>query len=120
MAKVELETVRKGVLGKLRACIWSVYRGQNGPTRLVWVPCGPAFRVPPDLFGQFLDGVLGSSLSSGTARKRLRIRHEGFENGIADAPLEASQRLLTGLALRNLLAVVDGYSLLKKSAPSRK
>jgi hypothetical protein len=47
------ETVRKGVRVTLRACSWPVYRGRNGPDRLVWVPCGPAFRVPPGLFGQF-------------------------------------------------------------------
>src|SRR5829696_10148319 len=28
---------------------------------MVWAPCGPAFRVPPRLFRQFLDGVLRSS-----------------------------------------------------------
>src|SRR3954451_23727876 len=51
-------------------------------------------------------GILGSSLSSGAARRRLRIRHEAPEDGVADAPLEASKRLLTGLALSDLLAVV--------------
>jgi hypothetical protein len=51
-------------------------------------------------------GILGSSLSSGVARRRLRIRHEVPEDGIGDAPLEAPQRLLAGLALRHLLAVV--------------
>jgi hypothetical protein len=34
-------------------------------------------------------GVLGSSLSSGAARRRLRVRHEAPEDGIADAPLKA-------------------------------
>src|SRR5215210_3293659 len=62
MAKVERgDTVRKGVRVTLRACIWPLYWVQNGPDRPVWVPCGPAFRVPPELFGQFHDGVLGSS-----------------------------------------------------------
>src|SRR5215213_1894474 len=51
-------------------------------------------------------GILGSSLSSGAARMRSRVRHEAPEDGIADAPLEAPQRLLTGFALRHLLAVV--------------
>src|SRR5215204_4614550 len=51
-------------------------------------------------------GILGSSLSSGTARMRLRICHKARENGIGDASLEAPQRLLAGLALRELLAVV--------------
>ena len=37
----------------LRACIWSAYRGQNGPNETVWVPCGPAFRAPQGLFRQF-------------------------------------------------------------------
>src|ERR671912_132642 len=55
--------------------------------------------------------VLGSSLSSGAARRRLRVRHEAPEDGVGDAPLEAPQRLLAGLALRDLLAVVG-------SAPS--
>src|SRR5215203_5030914 len=50
--------------------------------------------------------ILGSSLSSGAARRRLRIRHETLEDGVADAPLEAPQSLLAGLALRHLLAVV--------------
>src|SRR5215208_1712579 len=51
--------------------------------------------------------VLGSSLSSGPARRRLlRIRLEDLEDGIGDAPLEAPQRLLAGLALRDLLTVV--------------
>jgi hypothetical protein len=53
-----------------------------------------------------IHGVLGSSLSSGTARMRLRICHKARENGIGDASLEAPQRLLAGLALRDLLAVV--------------
>src|SRR5215210_8073344 len=65
MAKVERgDTVRKGVRVTLRACIWPLYWVQNGPDRPVWVPCGPAFRVPPELFGQFLNGVLGSSQRS--------------------------------------------------------
>src|SRR5215207_3192992 len=50
--------------------------------------------------------VLGSSLSSGAARRRARIRHQAPEDDIADAPLEAPQRLLTRFALRDLLAVV--------------
>ena len=50
---------------------------------------------------------LGSSLSSGAARTRLRVRHEAPEDSVSDAPLdEAPQRLLAGLALRDLLAVV--------------
>jgi hypothetical protein len=59
--ELRFETVRKGVRVMLRADIWPVYWGQNGPNGTVWVPCGPAFRVPPGLFRQFLDGVLGSS-----------------------------------------------------------
>ena len=51
--------------------------------------------------------LLGSSLSRGAARRFLQICHEALEDGIGDAPLEALQRLLTGLALRHLLAVVD-------------
>jgi hypothetical protein len=43
--------------------------------------------------------LLGSSLSSSAARRRLRIRQEALVDGVADAPLEASQRLLAGLAL---------------------
>src|SRR5829696_131993 len=50
---------------------------------------------------------LGSSLSSGAARRRLRIRHEALEDCVADAPLETPQRLLAGFALSDLLAVVD-------------
>jgi hypothetical protein len=50
--------------------------------------------------------LLGSSLSSGAARGCLRIRQKAPEYGIGDAPLEAPQRLLAGLALRDLLAVV--------------
>src|SRR5215203_4344551 len=50
--------------------------------------------------------ILGSSLSSGAARMRSRVRHEAPEDGIADTPLEAPQRFLTGFALRHLLAVV--------------
>ena len=53
-----------------------------------------------------LYGVLGSSLSSGAARRRLRIRHEALVDSVADAPLEAPQSLLAGLALIYLLAVV--------------
>jgi hypothetical protein len=37
---------------------------------------------------------------------RSRVRQEAPEDGIADAPLEAPQRLLARLALRGLLAVV--------------
>ena len=50
--------------------------------------------------------ILGSSLSSGAARRFLQICHKTLKDGIGDAPLEAPQRLLTGLALRYLLAVV--------------
>jgi hypothetical protein len=59
-------------------------------------------------FGELrLSSLLGSSLSSGALRMRPRVRQEAPEGGIADAPLEAPQRLLTGLALRHLLAVVS-------------
>src|SRR5215218_2334149 len=57
--------------------------------------------------GLLLYGILGSSLSSRTARGHPRICHKALEDGIGDAPLEAPQRLLTRLALRDLLAVVD-------------
>src|SRR5215204_5448794 len=60
-----------------------------------------------------MNGVLGSSLSSGTARMRLRICHKARENGIGDASLEAPQRLLAGLALRELLAVVSPASIVR-------
>src|SRR5215204_6410355 len=50
--------------------------------------------------------ILGSSLSSDAAQGCLRICHEVPEDGIRDAPLEAPQRFLAGLALRDLLAVV--------------
>src|SRR5215212_405132 len=59
------------------------------------------------------NGVLGSSLSSGAARRRPRVRYEAPEDGIADAPLEAAQRLLAGLALSDLLAVVGPASNLR-------
>jgi hypothetical protein len=45
-------------------------------------------------------------LSSDAARRPLQICHEALEDSIGDAPLEASQRFLTGLALRHLLAIV--------------
>src|SRR5215208_4439235 len=60
-----------------------------------------------------LYGVLGSSLSSGAARRRPRVRYEAPEDGIGDAPLEAAQRLLAGLTLRYLLAVVGAASNLR-------
>src|SRR5829696_1938806 len=60
-------------------------------------------------------GFLGSSLSSGATRRRLRIRHEVPEDGVGDAPLEAPQRLLAGLALRDLLAVIDPSSSVRPS-----
>src|SRR5215207_5509985 len=50
--------------------------------------------------------ILGSSLSSGATRRRLQICQEALVDGIGDTPLEAAQRLLTRLALRELLAVV--------------
>src|SRR5215208_7268674 len=56
--------------------------------------------------GLLLYGILGSSLSSRTARGHPRICHKALEDGIGDAPLEAPQRLLTRFALRHLLAVV--------------
>src|SRR5215204_4356743 len=59
--------------------------------------------------------ILGSSLSSGATRRRLRIRHEVPEDGVGDAPLEAPQRLLTGFALRDLLAVIDPSSSVRPS-----
>ena len=34
--------------------------------------------------------ILGSSLSSGAARRRPRVCHEALEDGIGDAPLEAA------------------------------
>src|SRR5215210_2664455 len=55
-------------------------------------------------------GVLGSSLSSGAARGCLRILQQAPEDGIRDAPLEAPQRFLSGLALIYLLAVVSPAS----------
>jgi hypothetical protein len=55
-------------------------------------------------------GVLGSSLSSSVARRRLRDRHEAPEHCVADAPLETPQRLLARFALRDLLAVIDSAS----------
>src|SRR5829696_6257418 len=58
----------------------------------------------PNSFGRV---ILGSSLSSGAAQRRLQIRHEALEDGVADAPLEAPQRLLTRFALRDLLAIVS-------------
>src|SRR5215203_2091596 len=61
------------------------------------------------------NGVLGSSLSSGATRRRLRVRHEVPEDGVGDAPLEAPQRLLTGFALRDLLAVIDPSSSVRPS-----
>jgi hypothetical protein len=54
--------------------------------------------------------LLGSSLSSSAAQRFSQICHETLKDGIADAPLEAPQRLLTRLALGDLLAVV-GLSL---------
>src|SRR5215203_7497856 len=51
-------------------------------------------------------GILGSSLSSGAVRRGLRVCHEAPEDGVADASLETPQRLLAGLALLYLLAVV--------------
>src|SRR5829696_9125773 len=50
--------------------------------------------------------ILGSSLSSGATRRRLQICRKALEDGIGNAPLEAAQRLLSGFALRDLLAVV--------------
>ena len=50
--------------------------------------------------------VLGSSLSSGAARRRLQIFFFQAEDGIRDAPLEAPQRFFARFALRYLLAVV--------------
>ena len=43
---------------------------------------------------------LGSSLSSGAARRRLQVRHEALVDGVGNAPLETPQRLLAGFALR--------------------
>src|SRR5215208_760627 len=57
-----------------------------------------------------LNGVLGSSLSSSVARRRLRVRHEAPEHCVADAPLETPQRLLARFALPNLLALIDSAS----------
>src|SRR5215204_1331586 len=80
---------------------------------LRWTICRGQYSKPysPEcLEGKFcrlrLHGVLGASLSSGAARGRLRICDEVLEDGIGDAPFEAPQRLLTGLALRDLLAVI--------------
>src|SRR5215218_5753425 len=65
------------------------------------------FSFPPFYEGGLpLYGVLGSSLSSSAARRRLRIRHEAPEHCVGNAPLEAPQSLLAGFALLYLLAVV--------------
>src|SRR5206468_587028 len=81
------------------------------PTKARRISCRPsalgARRLPLPLFTRLpRSGLLGSSLSSGAARGRLRICHEALEDGIGDASLEAPQRLLTRFALRDLLAVV--------------
>ncbi len=48
------ETVRKGVRATLRAWIWLVHGGQNGPKRLFRWPLRLRRRPLRDLFGQFL------------------------------------------------------------------
>src|SRR4051812_25624334 len=57
--------------------------------------------------------VLGSSLSSGAVRWCPRICHESPEDGVGDAPLEASQSLLTRFTLIYLLAVVGSPLILR-------
>src|SRR3954462_1864258 len=64
-------------------------------------------------------GVLGSSLSSDAARWCPRICHEAPEDGIGDAPLEASQSLLTRFTLIYLLAVVGPASNLRPGLAGR-
>src|SRR5215208_33078 len=72
-----------------------------------WKADSPKFALPVFYEVELpVYGVLGSSLSSGAARRCLRVCHEAPVDGVADAPLEAAQRLLAGLALRHLLAVV--------------
>ena len=64
-------------------------------------------KCPEGVFCELrLLGVLGSSLSSGAARRRLQICQEALEDDIGDVPLEASQCFLTRFALRYLLALV--------------
>src|SRR5918994_1326945 len=95
----------------LRVCVWPARgrrRHASKPLRSVlWVYSPNLVEGKFSEGGLPLYGVLGSSLSSGAARRRLRIRHEAPENSIGDAPLEAPQRLLTGFALCHLLAVLD-------------
>src|SRR5215208_4905897 len=83
---------------------------EDGPAPPALYPSNSRYtrEAANELFTESLRrGVLGSSLSSGPARRRLlRIRLEDLEDGIGDAPLEAPQRLLAGLALRDLLTVV--------------
>ena len=52
-------------------------------------PCGAGTKLFPNrLFtGVRIRTILGSSLSSGAAKRRLRIRQEAPEDGVADAPL---------------------------------
>jgi hypothetical protein len=47
-----------------------------------------------------------TTLYENCSRRRPRICHEALVDSVADAPLEAPQRLLWGFALRQLLAVV--------------
>src|SRR5215208_4107154 len=89
------ETVRKGVRVTLRASIWPVYRGQIDPFGSFWVPCGPAFRVPPGLFGQFLRSTLAIWLRGRWHRSRVPwVLHRLFAGRCARATREKSPYLL--------------------------
>jgi len=51
------ETVRKGVRATLRALIWEVKGGQNGPKSTASVVRKATAQGPPTLFGQSLHEV---------------------------------------------------------------
>src|SRR5215212_9628344 len=60
MAKVESRNCLKRFRVRLRAWIWSVFGGRNGPDGAVSAPCEATVWASPGLFRQFLDGVLRS------------------------------------------------------------
>src|SRR5829696_8716170 len=106
MAKVEVEKLSKKSLGNVSSVGTASITQRRGPVcPASWAPRALDLALT-GLLDSFGRGILGSSLSSGAARRRLRIRHEALEDGVGNAPLEAPKRLLGGLALIYLLALV--------------
>ena len=71
-SELPTETVRKGVRATLRACIWPVYGGWNGPKSPSLAARRATLQAPPKLFGQFRKGRYTNFACRGFSEVRLK------------------------------------------------